>query len=69
MDLYKVARAPKIGLKGFIKSCDTYPAGIYETFAQHEVCVWQVGEGLQQDLGCHCSLIESWVKLVPASCK
>lgn len=39
------------------------------TLAESEVCVWQVGQSLQQNLGGHRSLEVGWVELVPAEVK
>ncbi|KAK2082322.1 hypothetical protein P7K49_039780 [Saguinus oedipus] len=37
---------------------------VNHALAQVEVSVWQIGEGLQQDLGGDCGLKEGWVELV-----
>ena len=43
--------------------------GLFDhALAQGEVCVGQVGQGLQQNLGRHIGLEVGWVELVPATC-
>lgn len=42
-----------------------YVCLVDHTLAQSEVGVWQVGQGLQQDLWGHLSLEVRWVELVP----
>ena len=45
-----------------------YVGLVDHTLAQGEVCVGQVGQGLQQDLGRHVGLEVCWVELVPVTC-
>lgn len=41
-----------------------YVCLVDHALAESEVCVWQVGQSLQQNLGSHCSLEVSWIELV-----
>lgn len=44
-----------------------YSYSVYEAFTECEVCVWKIGESLQQNLGCYMCLVVARVELVPVN--